>query len=234
VGDFIIDRFESADELAGAAAGQWLDELAAFSGENYHAAVSGGRISGNFFTAVAASEKRRVFWLRPVHFFWADERCVPPDDEESNYRLASEKLLQPANIPKEHVHRIPGEEPPAKAAEFASAEMRGVVPVNAAGWPVLDMIFLGMGEDGHVASLFPRANTSPAPNIYFPVVAGKPPPNRITLCYEAIAAAKEVWVLVSGSGKEAALRDSLSPTGRTPLAQVIRLRQQTRLLTNLE
>jgi len=123
---------------------------------------------------------------------------------------------------------------PAKAAELASAEMRRVVPINAAGWPVLDMIFLGMGGDGHVASLFPPANPAPASDIYFAVVASKPPPERITICYEVIAAARKVWVLVSGSGKETALKESLSEAGKTPLARVVRLRDYTRVLTNLK
>jgi len=230
----VLDRFSSAGELASAAAEQWLDDLASLRKPQYNVALSGGRISGSFFAAIPARAKQRNASLATVHFFWADERCVPPDDPESNFRLGSEKLLQPAKISNEHVHRIRGEEMPAKAAEFASAEMRRVVPKNAASWPVLDMIFLGMGEDGHVASLFPPANPAPASDIYFPVIASKPPPERITICYELIAAARKVWVLVSGSGKETALKESLSEAGKTPLAHVVRLRDSTRVLTNLK
>ena len=234
MGKFILDRFSSAEELASAATEQWLDQLSKAAKDNYYVALSGGRISASFFAAIAASAKRRNLSLTGVHFFWADERCVPPEHEESNYRLAFEKLLQPARIPADHVHRIRGDEIPAKAAELASAEIRRIVPANAAIWPVLDMIFLGMGEDGHVASLFPPAHPTPAPNIYFPVVASKPPPDRITISYETIVAAKQVWVLISGAGKEAALGESLSETGKTPLARVISLRIQTRILTNLK
>jgi 6-phosphogluconolactonase len=97
---------------------------------------------------------------------------------------------------------------------------------------VLDLIFLGMGEDGHVASLFPDALPKIL-NCASPFLAiensPKPPPRRISLSYAAIAAAKQVWVLVSGAGKETALRESLRPGGRTPLARVLQLRSRTRI-----
>ena len=96
--------------------------------------------------------------------------------------------------------------------------------MNKNGQPVLDLIFLGMGEDGHVASLFPDAPPEIL-NCAGPFLAiensPKPPPRRISLSYAAIAAARQVWALVSGAGKEAALRESLRPGGRTPLARVI-------------
>ena len=99
----------------------------------------------------------------------------------------------------------------------------------------MDWVFLGMGEDGHVASLFPgeSAAVMDRPAIYRNVVAVKPPPQRITLGYAALAAAREVWVLASGAGKEAILRASLKAEGVTPLARVIASRAQTRIFTDL-
>ena len=101
------------------------------------------------------------------------------------------------------------------------------------GQPVFDLILLGMGEDGHVASLFPgeTADLVSSPEVYRSVVASKPPPNRITLGYATIAEAREVWVLVSGSGKENALRQSLEDTSTTPLGLVIAWRTMTKILT---
>ena len=92
-----------------------------------------------------------------------------------------------------------------------------------------------MGEDGHVASLFPGEpeGVSGNPAVFRSVTAVKPPPKRLTLGYPALAAASQVWVLASGSGKEGALRNSLSPNGSTPLARVIKLRSQTRILTDI-
>ena len=105
------------------------------------------------------------------------------------------------------------------------------------GQPVLDLIFLGMGEDGHVASLFPNAQPTVL-NCADPFLAvgnsPKPPPKRISLSYAAIAAAKQVWVLVSGAGKETAFRESLKPDGQTPLARVMRSRFQTKIFSDIQ
>jgi len=100
---------------------------------------------------------------------------------------------------------------------------------------VLDLIFLGMGEDGHVASLFPGApdEVVRSKSVYLAVVASKPPPRRITISYGTIAAAIQVWVLASGAGKEHALRESMSPNGRTPLARVFQMREKTTLFTDI-
>ena len=110
-----------------------------------------------------------------------------------------------------------------------------MAPVDATGRPILDLALLGMGEDGHVASLFPKdmAQMTATSDVYRAVVGPKPPPNRVTLCYGALEAAREAWVLVSGPGKAEALRESLSPAGRTPLAQVIQLRAITSVYTDI-
>ena len=101
---------------------------------------------------------------------------------------------------------------------------------------MLDLIFLGMGEDGHVASLFPgeseSARTNPA--VYRAIRnSPKPPPTRVTLGYPAIAAAREVWVLASGGGKEAALRESLKPDGQTPLSRVLQTHPKPKVFTDI-
>ena len=199
-------------------------------------ALSGGRISQHFFAAVVEGARRGKISFASVHFFWADERCVPPDDAESNFRVARELLLAPLKIADDRIHRIRGEASPDFAAAEAEAEICRIAPLTDHGQPVLDLVFLGMGEDGHVASLFPgepeSVMTSPA--VYRAVTATKPPPRRITLGYAAIAAARQVWVLASGAGKEVALRDSLDPAGQTPLARVIKARLRTRILTDVQ
>jgi 6-phosphogluconolactonase len=105
--------------------------------------------------------------------------------------------------------------------------------------PVFDLIFLGMGEDGHIASLFQNAkpvSTNSAEckeSFLFVADSPKPPPRRISLTFNAIAVAKEVWVLASGSGKETALKYSLGGTGQTPLGRVIGLRKSTKVFSDI-
>jgi 6-phosphogluconolactonase len=230
-------RFSNDSELAVSVGKRWASGLEALgeTGRPYGVALSGGRIAARLFSVLAELAADRVDLFKPVHFFWGDERCVPPDDPESNFGLAQRLLLRPLAIPEGRVHRVRGEDQPKVAAARAAADLRGVMSGDAEDLPVLDLIFLGMGEDGHVASLFPGegAEWVDDPAIYRPVVAVKPPPNRITFGYRTIAAAREVWVLASGAGKERALQDSLKPGGQTPLARVLKLRARTRIFTDI-
>jgi 6-phosphogluconolactonase len=238
VNNFELISFADADELSQAVASAWLDEIktANRAGKSHCVALSGGRISRKFFAAVAEQAKARAVFFGRVHFFWADERCVPPDDAESNFRLANELLFAPLKITGAQFHRIRGEDSPEAAAKAASAEISKIAPVNETSQPVLDLIFLGMGGDGHVASLFSNASADIV-SCAMPFLAvensPKPPPNRVTLSYAVIAAARQVWVLVSGTGKEAALRESLEPDGHTPLARVIHLCPRAKIFTDI-
>jgi 6-phosphogluconolactonase len=236
VSNFELNSFTTADELAARAASAWLNEIAAanHAARPHCVALSGGRIALKFFTSVVTQAKAREISLGLVHFFWADERCVPPDDAESNFRAAHELLFAPLRINYAQIHRIHGEDSPEIAAQKATMDIGHVAPKNSAGQPVLDLIFLGMGEDGHVASLFPGKTEGTNPADIFGAVKNspKPPPNRVTLSYAAIAAAKNVWVLASGAGKQTALRESLSPDGKTPLAKVIQSRAQTKIFAD--
>jgi 6-phosphogluconolactonase len=234
--NFEVVRFANAET-----ARQWLEEVQALRQfvqrygitRSYSVALAGGRIAADFFSAVADLAKGKKLLSDPVLFFWGDERCVPPDDPESNYRLARERLLEPLNIAESQIHRIRGEEPPERAAQFAAEELCGLVMTNSRKLPILDMVFLGMGEEGHVASLFPGQAQSANAAVYRAVVTPKPPPRRVTLDYGPLAAARQVWVLVSGAGKERALKESLASPESTPLGRVLAGRAHTRVLTDL-
>lgn len=231
-------HFANGEELASSVAAEWLQAVNPANRRSeacFNVALSGGRIARMFFTAASAQARASRVSLNSVRFFWADERCVPPGDAESNFRVANELLFKPLQIPDAQVFRIPGEAPPAFAAAKAEAELCRMSPLDSNGQPLLDLILLGLGEDGHVASLFPgEAETVMAsPAAYRPVTAPKFPPRRITLGYQAIAAARQVWVLASGPGKELALRESLAPDDKTPLARVLRARSVTRVYTDI-
>src|ERR1017187_3494727 len=148
--------FATPDGLARAAAGAWLDEIEAANraGQSHCVALSGGRIAQKFFASVVEQNRTRKISFAGVHFFWADERCVPPTDPESNFKLANELLFLPLNIAAEKIHRLHGEDSPQAAVKIAEAELCRLAPKNENQQPVLDLIFLGMGDDGHIASLF--------------------------------------------------------------------------------
>ena len=234
---FTLITFPNDVLLARAVAREWLDVVEKFShdGRTQCVALSGGRIAREFFNAVVEGARARSISLAQVHFFWADERCVPPTDPESNFAVADKLLFQPLAVPRENVHRIHGESVPEEAVLAANNELRHVVGANGEGLPKLDLVFLGMGEDGHVASLFPGDTVSPddSREIYRAVVAPKPPPHRITLTYGIIAAARAVWVLAAGSGKEYALYQSLSGADSPPLARLLAMRKATRIFTDI-
>jgi 6-phosphogluconolactonase len=235
---FSLIPFADADSLAKAVAAAWLDKIAAANRarETQCVALSGGRITKEFFSNIVELAKINDVSLDAVHFFWADERCVPPNDPESNFAEAKKLLLEPLNISEKQFNRIRGEEPPDLAAKKAVEEICRTAPCNSTGQPVLDLIFLGMGEDGHVASLFPGESEAIISDsaVYRAVRnSPKPPPNRVTLGYAAIAAAKRVWVLASGAGKEDALKESLRTDGTTPLARALRLRDRTQIFSDI-
>ena len=242
--NFELISFATAGKLAQAVASAWLDEIAAANraGKRHCVALSGGRIAPKFFASVVEQAKARKIGggntpslPGNVHFFWADERCVPPDAAESNFAIARKFLFAPLKIADAQIHRIRGEEPPEAAAKAASTEISKIAPVNENGQPVLDLIFLGMGEDGHVASLFPGESEMAAANkaVYRAVKnSPKPPQNRVTLGYAAIAVARQVWVLVAGTGKKTALHESLFCKNRTPLARVTQFRTHTKIYSD--
>jgi 6-phosphogluconolactonase len=232
--------FDSPDALAEAAASAWLDEIEAANraGMRQCVALSGGRIAQKFFLATAEKGLARRVSFQGVHFFWADERCVPPDDPESNFKVADELLFEPLKVAEGQIHRLKGELPPPSAVEEANAEAAKSVTCKG-GEPVFDLIFLGMGEDGHVASLFQNARFDVQKNakrngpFIYVSDSPKPPPQRISLNYGAIIAAREVWVLASGAGKEDALDKSLNTGGQTPLGRVIKNRRSTKVFVDI-
>jgi 6-phosphogluconolactonase len=235
---FDLISFVTPDLLARAAASAWLEEIesAGRSGKSHCVALSGGRIAQKFFSTAAGMAAGRSIPWKNVHFFWGDERCVPPTDSESNFRLANELLFVPLKIADQQIHRLRGEDVPHDAVKKAEAELRRFAAASQSGQPVLDLILLGMGEDGHVASLFPNSARRVI-DVTDPFLAvdnsPKPPPRRISLSYAAILAAKNVWVLASGAGKEAVLKESLATNSATPLGFVINSRGRTKIFTDL-
>jgi 6-phosphogluconolactonase len=198
----------AAERLVAAAA-----EAKARSGR-FALALSGGSTPHGLYRRLAAEPYRsRIEWSS-LHVFWGDERCVPPDDEASNYRMAREVLLDRVPIPPEQVHRIRGESEPGDAAREYELTLRAQfgVPSGPPGdGGTFDLILLGMGPDGHTASLFPGAAALLERERWVLAVEGPvAPPRRVTLTPPVIRAAREVVFLVTGAEKGPALQQALA------------------------
>ncbi len=170
-------------------------------------ALSGGSTPKAMFTILAAEPlASRIDWAN-IYFFWGDERCVPPDHPDSNFRMTSEALLSKVNLPEKNVIRMHGELEPAEAAQKYSETL--LVFFEAA--PVFDLVFLGMGADGHTASLFPGTTALHAEinKIAVENYVEKLKATRLTLTATTINAAKEVLFLVAGADKVTALQSVL-------------------------
>ena len=143
-----------------------------------------------------------------MHLFWGDERCVPPDDAASNYRHGAGDLLDHIEIPPENVHRIQGELPPPEAAALYEAELRRHFGDGKP--PDFDCVMLGMGADGHTASLFPGDPLLDETERWAGVTDGlhaSPPVPRVSLTLPAFNAARNVVFAVSGEAKRRVVRD---------------------------
>ncbi len=193
-------------------------------------ALSGGRIAAAFFDGlVAQAGSQGVAWDH-VGLFWADERLVPPDDPESNFQTARARLIEPLGLAAGQVHRIAGELAPAEATASANLDWAAWRARRTPSTAGPDCVVLGVGEDGHVASLFPRNLTADlaATEPFRFVLGPKPPPARITMGYALLRSAAEMVILATGSGKERVVSGSLDGTLDTPLARILAGRDPAR------
>jgi 6-phosphogluconolactonase len=173
-------------------------------------ALSGGSTPKNLYTLIAANASANLPWDR-MFFFWGDERHVPPDDPDSNYRMAKESFLSKVAIPPGNIFPVPAENPDASAAaETYEQTLRTFFALAPGEFPRFDLILLGMGPDGHTASLFPE--TAALQEKSRLVVANwveKLNASRITLTLPVLNAARCVAFLVSGTDKAAVLHEVL-------------------------
>lgn len=187
---------------------KWVSEKQRFT-----IALSGGSTPKILFQHLAAQYRERIPWER-VHFFWGDERCVPPDHPESNFKMTDEALFRPVSMPPENIHRIRGEAPEEEEAVRYSVEIQQFVPQEN-GWPAFDLILLGIGADGHTASIFPdRMALLEAEEICAVATHPESGQRRISLTGRVISNARKVAFLVTGSSKREVVREILERRGR--------------------
>jgi 6-phosphogluconolactonase len=211
-----VKRFANLDTLSRAAADQ-LAMLASASKGTCHVALSGGSTPKRMFQVLAERGAKFLPWER-VELWWGDERCVPPDHPDSNYGMTRANLIEPLGLDPAKIHRIAGElDPDAAAADY---ERQLVAALGTP--PVFDLVLLGMGPDGHTASLFPGSPGLTetkrfviANRVDSPLTKG--PSTRITLTFPAIDAAKHVRFLAAGADKADTLAKVLQgPAGIYP------------------
>ena len=166
-----------------------------------HIALAGGNTPRAFYDYLASRPEGEIRWNK-IHLWWGDERCVPPGNSESNYRMVREKLLDRIDICARNVHRIRGEANPDSEALRYSKEIEENLPISSTGLPVFDLILLGIGEDGHTASIFPDSDFKNESTGYSMVTSHpKNGQSRITLTLPVLNQARRVIFMVSGGSK---------------------------------
>jgi 6-phosphogluconolactonase len=205
-----IQVFDDAEAVARAAARRIVELASRSIAERgaFSIALSGGSTPKAIFELLAADEFRTQIAWQNVHVFFGDERTVPPDHADSNFRMASEAMLSRVPLPNENVHRINGVGDAAANASDYESELREFFGDST--WPRLDLVMLGMGDDGHTASLFPDTTALKEESLW--VAANwveKFGTWRITLTAPAINAARNVLFLITGAGKADRLREVL-------------------------
>lgn len=180
--------------------------------EVVHVALSGGSTPKIVFDELSDTEKYKINWSK-VHLYWGDERCVPPSDEQSNYKMTVAHLLEYIDIPIENIHRVLGENDPKKEAiRYGELLAENLSRDNEV--PVFDMVILGMGEDGHTASIFPHEiDLWYSKNICEVAIHPDSGQKRITITGKVINQSKTVVFLVTGGGKKGKVAEIINKKG---------------------
>lgn len=210
--------FSDIESLSVKAAELFLDlsEKTISEKKIFIAGVSGGSTPETLYTLLGSTPFRdNVDWSH-IHLFWTDERFVPHDHEESNYRLLYDRLLSRISIPPENIHPVRTDSAsPAHAAECYEEEISNFFHLSAGEFPAFDLIMLGMGEDGHTASLFPSSRSlEEKTRLACPVYMKKPNPDRVTLTLPVLNNSKQILFLVAGRSKSKVLKAVLTPEQR--------------------
>jgi 6-phosphogluconolactonase len=203
----MITIFNTKTELAEAFCSK-LHQLS-LDKEKLFIALSGGSTPKIIFQTLVKDFREKIEWNK-IHFFWGDERCVPPDHTESNYGMAKKYLLDHIEIPEENIHRIHGEDNPENAALKYSEEIKKHLP-EVDGFPQFDVVMLGIGEDGHTASVFPdQMEILSSEKICETAVNPLTKQKRITLTGKIINNSGRICFLAVGNSKAGIISEILN------------------------
>jgi 6-phosphogluconolactonase len=221
-----MDVSPDAEALAQRAAA-WLFEQALAAPGRFTIALSGGSTPRRLYEILAAPPYHDRFpWAR-THLFWGDERFVPITDEKSNFRMTREALLDHITIPPENIHPVPHDGDAAQSASLYQRELQhhyGSETLGTTG-ALFDVTLLGLGTDGHTASLFPGTSALNERDAWVIAVPDGTPPPRVSLTFPAIAASRLVAFLAAGPTKAAPLKRVLAGDAALPASHVTALEQ---------
>jgi 6-phosphogluconolactonase len=200
----------------------WLTDLALAAPGRFAVSLSGGSTPKRMFEILAEPANAARFPWEKVHFFWGDERFVPYDRPESNLRMTREALLNHVNMPAANIHPMPTDGDPAEAAARYEAELKAFYGSDTLdnSRPLFDVMFLGLGENGHTASLFPETDVLLEREKWVVPISQNVPQTRLTLTYPAIECSARVAFLVAGASKATVLKQVLDGDTAQPATQV--------------
>lgn len=216
-----VDVANNPETLAHRTAG-WLTDLAANSRGRFGICLSGGSTPRRLYQLLAEDPFRDALPWDRVHWFWGDERCVPWDHQDSNYGMVRAAMLTRAPVPPQNIHGIVTTGTPENAARAYEQVLKsyyGPASLNPAQ-PLFDVMILGLGPDGHTASLFPGTNVLGERNRWAVEVVGARPEPRITLTYPALESSRHTGFLVAGADKREILARALTGDQALPAARV--------------
>jgi 6-phosphogluconolactonase len=219
-----IGRFETLPDPQALArhVAEWMIAAASAAKAPFRVSLSGGSTPKALYELLASDGFRERFPWQHVSWYWGDERFVPHDDPDSNYRMAREAMLDKVPVPPENVHPVPTDGDPAEAAqryERTLQEAYGAAAFDPAR-PLFDITLLGLGPDGHTASLLPGEPVLEERKRWVAEVAHGRPEIRITMTYPAIESSRQVAFLVAGAEKAPILRAIRAGGSRVPAARV--------------
>ena len=218
----MVVRLKNAEAVARATAAEVVESAfrAIHERGEFRLVLAGGRTPKAAYELLATELRDEVDWRRVICYF-GDERCVDPTDPASNYRMAKEALFDPLKLQGSSVRRMAGELAPEAAAADYDAEVRGVIADRS---PAFDLTLLGMGAEGHTASLFPGSSAlDEATHAVASVTAPIEPPRRLTMTPVALASSRQIVFMVTGKEKAKALAKVFGGHEELPAARVAQL-----------
>jgi 6-phosphogluconolactonase len=216
-----VEVVKDPEALARRAVG-WITDLAAASRDRFAIALSGGSTPRRLYQLLGESPYReRLPWER-IHWFWGDERFVPWDDPDSNYGMVQSALLGRAPVPRSNIHGITTSATPRNSAAAYERELKSYYGSESLDptRPLFDIQILGMGPDGHTASLIPGTSVLHERHRWVAEVIGARPEPRITLTYPALESSRHTAFLVAGADKRGTLSRALAGDPALPAARL--------------